>query len=90
MDANKRENTRASLELLEVLLCALDHREEIFQAIETAETHEESVRAVGKILGVGEFGAHAVLDMQIRRWTAHERRRIATHIEVLRGELAAP
>lgn len=90
MDANERENKRGSVEILEALQCALDHREEVFQAIETAETHEEAVRAVGKILGVGDLGAHAVLDMQVRRWTAHERRRIATHIEVLRRELAAP
>jgi DNA gyrase/topoisomerase IV subunit A len=85
MDA--QDKTRDELQLLEAMVQANDRREEVFSAIETSETPDEARAAVAKLLGVGEILARAVLDMQARRWTQGERRKITDHLAMLRAEL---
>lgn len=87
MEPNRRENTLEKLKILEVMVQAIDRREEVFTAIAAAQTPDEARDAVAKVLGVGEIRAHAVLDMQARRWTQGERRKIVDHIEEIRTEL---
>lgn len=85
MDA--QDKTRDELQLLEAIVQAIDRREEVFTAIEAAETQDEARAAVAKLLGVGEILAHAVLDLQARRWAQGERRTITDHLAMLRAEL---
>lgn len=87
MKQDPGNSTRAELQILEAVVQALERREEVFAAIEGAETQDEARAAVAKLLGVGEMEARAVLDMQARRWTQGERRKITDHIAVLRAEL---
>lgn len=87
MEPNRRENTLEALKILEAMVQAIDRREEVFTAIAAAQTQDEARDAVAKILGVGEIRAIAVLNMQARRWTQGERRKIVDHIEEIRSEL---
>jgi DNA gyrase/topoisomerase IV subunit A len=87
MEPETREKTLMEVQLLESLVQAIDRREEVFRAIESTETDGEARDAVAALLGVGEIGARAVLDMQARRWTLGHRRTIAGHIKMLRSEL---
>ncbi len=87
MEQDPRNHTREALEILEAIVQAMDRREEVFAAIEATETLDEAAAAVAKLLSVGEIQARAVLDMQVRRWTQGERRRITGHVAVLRAEL---
>lgn len=87
MEPNRCEYTLEVLKILEALVQAIDRREEVFTAIESAETAEEASRVLETILNVEESPARAVLDMQARRWTQGERRKIVDHIKVLRTEL---
>lgn len=87
MEPNRRENTLEKLKILEALVQAIDRREEVFTAIESAETVEEASHVLETLLNVEESPARAVLDMQARRWTQSERRKIVDHIEEVRTEL---
>ncbi|GAA5228829.1 DNA gyrase subunit A [Paeniglutamicibacter antarcticus] len=74
------------LRILEAMLQAINEREKVFAAIETSETHEEALAALGQVLGIGEIRARAVLDMQARRWTHGEARKLEAQIAVRRSE----
>ena len=87
MEQDPHDKTRTELQILEALAQATERREEVFAAIAPAETQDEARAAVAKLLGVGEIRARAVLDMQARRWTQGEQRKITDHIAVLRAEL---
>ncbi|RAX47968.1 DNA gyrase subunit A [Arthrobacter sp. AQ5-05] len=86
MEQDPHDKTRAELHILEAMVQAIERREEVFAAIESAETHDEAYDAVAKLLGMDGLQARAVLDMQARRWTQGERRKITDHIAVLRAE----
>ena len=87
MEQDPHDKTRAELHILEAMVQAFERREEVFSAIEAAQTQDEARTAVAKLLGMDELQARAVLDMQARRWTQGERRIITDHIAVLRSEL---
>lgn len=87
METERREQLLQQVQILEALAQAIDKRGEVFDAIEASETHEEALTAVGQILGIGEIRSRAVLDMQARRWTQGEARKIAAQIAVRRSEL---
>ena len=87
MEQDPHDKTREELQLLEALAQAFGRREEVFAAIESAETPDEARDAEAKLLGMDELQARAVLDMQARRWTQGEQRKIVDHIAVLRAEL---
>ena len=90
MNPDERRNKREVLQILEAMVKAFEHREEIFQAIASAETDEEALDTVKKVLVVGDIRAQTVLDMQARRWTAHQNRKIISQMEQVRQELEAP
>lgn len=73
--------------LHEALVNAIDRREEVFQMIEDSEDVDEAIRRVGQLLGVGELGSRAVLDLQARRFTRDQRQAIASYAEELRSRL---
>ncbi|WP_235563957.1 hypothetical protein [Arthrobacter sp. Soil763] len=50
---------------LDALLRAMDRRDEVFRMIEDSENEDEARRRVGQLLGVGELGSRAVLDLQV-------------------------
>ena len=54
--------------IVDALVQAMDRRDEVFQMIEDSEDGDEAIRRVGQLLGVGELGSRAVLDLQARRF----------------------
>ncbi|MGO4583229.1 DNA gyrase subunit A [Arthrobacter sp. 2RAF6] len=86
MDEDERQ-LRQQLMLHEALVNAIDRREEVFQMIEDSEDVDEAIRRVGQLLGVGELGSRAVLDLQARRFTRDQRQAIASYAEELRSRL---
>lgn len=73
--------------ILEAMERAMGRRDEVFQAIDDAEDVDEALRRVGRLLGVGEPGSRAVLDMQVRRFTRDQRQALASRAEELRSKL---
>ena len=73
--------------ILEALVQGMNRRDEVFQVIEDSEDVDEAIRRVGQLLGVGELGGRAVLDLQARRFTRAQRRAIASRAEELRSKL---
>jgi DNA gyrase/topoisomerase IV subunit A len=86
MGGDERE-TRQELMILDALVKAMDRRDEVFQMIEDSEDRDEAMRRVGQLLGVGELGSRAVLDLQARRFTRDQRQAIASRAEELRSKL---
>lgn len=78
---------RDELMILDALVRAMDRRDEVFQMIEDSEDVDEARRRVGQLLGVGEVGARAVLDLQVRRLTRDQRRALASRAAELRSKL---
>jgi hypothetical protein len=69
MDEDERQ-ARDELATLEGLLRAMDRRDEVFQVVEDSETVDEAIRRVGQLLGIGAVSSRAVIDLQVRRFTA--------------------
>lgn len=65
----------------------MDRRDEVFQMIEDSEDGDEAIRRVGQVLGVGELGSRAVLDLQARRFSRDQRQALASRAEELRSKL---
>ena len=86
MDEDER-HTREELMILDALLRAMDRRDEVFQMIEDSENVDEARRGVGQLLGVGELGSRAVLDLQVSRLTRDQRQRLASRAAELRSQL---
>jgi DNA gyrase/topoisomerase IV subunit A len=78
---------RDHLMIVDALVRAVDRRDEVFQMIEDSEDEDEARRRVGQLLGVGELGSRAVLDMQVRRFTRDHRQRLASEAKELRSKL---
>ncbi|MFJ5696584.1 DNA gyrase subunit A [Arthrobacter sp. NPDC093139] len=86
MDEDERQ-TRQELMILYALVQAMDRRNEVFQTIEDSEGRDEAIRRLGQLLGVGELGSRAVLDLQARRFTRDQRQALASRAEELRSKL---
>ncbi|MBP6804700.1 MAG: DNA gyrase subunit A, partial [Chloroflexi bacterium] len=81
--------------ILEGLLIALDHLDEVIETIRRSNDADEARNQLVSRFGLTEVQATAILDMQLRRLAALERqkiddeyREISAHIEYLRGLLA--
>ena len=73
--------------LHEALVQAIDRRHEFFQVIEDSQDTDEAIRRVGQLLGLGELGGRAVLDLQAKAFTRDRRQALATFAEELRSRL---
>ncbi|QXQ10355.1 DNA gyrase subunit A [Paeniglutamicibacter sp. Y32M11] len=87
MEPESRKQKQMSLQMLEVMLQAINRREEVFRAIESSRTDDEARKAVAELLRVGDIRARLVLDMQARRWTLENRNILSGQIQQLQAEL---
>ena len=88
MNADERSKTEDELSILEPMLMAIDRREEVFRVVEDSEDMDEAIIRLATLLGSKDpISMHAIADMQVCRWTKAERRRIALHVDELRGRL---
>lgn len=81
------EAAAARLAVLDAMSAALDRRDELFSLIGAAKDGAHALRALQSAFGFDEAQAHAVLDLQVRRFSARERSRIAGERESLRRSL---
>ncbi|MGO1923287.1 MAG: DNA gyrase subunit A [Jeotgalicoccus sp.] len=80
----KRAQDRAHI--LEGLLIALDHIDEIIKTIRASDTDEEAKNGLMSEFNLSERQAQAILDMRLRRLTGLERGKIqAEHDEILKN-----
>src|SRR6266496_2668024 len=74
--------------ILEGLLVALDHLDEVIALIRAAESAEAARGQLMERYGLSEIQATAILDMQLRRLAALERRRIQDEYAELQARIA--
>src|SRR6266568_7356043 len=74
--------------ILEGLLVALDHLDEVIALIRAAESAEAARGQLMERYGLSEIQATAILDMQLRRLAALERRRIQEEYAELQARIA--
>lgn len=90
MDADERANLESDLRLHDLLLEALDRRQEVFDLVCSSETPDEAEQRIRDLFRVAEPGiSRVVLDMQMSRWTRRERERIYERANELRETWAA-
>ncbi|MDP8977259.1 MAG: DNA topoisomerase 4 subunit A, partial [Actinomycetota bacterium] len=80
----RRDRAAARAHVLEGLLLALDHLDEVIALIRGSATVEDARRGLVARFGLSDAQATAVLDMPLRRLAALERRRLADeHAELV-------
>jgi len=90
MNADERERAESQLRIYDLLLGAMERRQEVFDLVCSSDTPAQAKERVRNLFGVSEPDiSQAVLDMQIRRWTCSERKRILDSATELRRELGA-
>ena len=77
----------ARAHILEGLLLALDHLDEVIGTIRRSRTAETARRNLRKKFKLSEVQAQAILDMQLRRLAALERRRIEEEYREIRTRI---
>ncbi|MBQ1300055.1 MAG: DNA gyrase subunit A [Erysipelotrichaceae bacterium] len=69
--------------ILEGLKIALDHIDEIIHIIRTSENDEEAISRMKESFGLSDIQSKSILDMQMRRLTGLQRRRIEEEYDSL-------
>ena len=86
-EQTRRRLVEHRLELLDALLVALDRRDEMLRIAGDAADAAEAGRRIEEAFGLNEAQATAVLDLQVRRFSASERERVRGERDRLRAEL---
>lgn len=73
------------IEILAALVTAFERPNDLLEAISDTSDREQASTAVMELFGITEIGAHAVLSLQIRRFSVTEMRRIERELAELRG-----
>jgi DNA gyrase/topoisomerase IV subunit A len=91
MDDDERERVESQLRVYDLLLEAIERRQEVVDLVWSAETPAEAAERMQSLFRVSEpHLSQAVLDMQVRVWTRSERERLLESATQLRRALAAP
>jgi len=85
---SQRRHLLQRLGVLEAVIIAIDRRDELMQILATAVTVDEACRELGTSFGLNDAQAHAVLDLQVRRFAGQERQRIIEERDSVRAELS--
>ena len=84
-DLNK---AKARAHILEGLLKALDHIDEIVEIIKKAKNEEDARNKLIKTFDFSELQAQAILDMQLKKLTGLERQKIIDELKALKEQIA--
>ncbi|MBC7235317.1 MAG: DNA gyrase subunit A [Chloroflexi bacterium] len=82
------ERARARAHILEGLLLALDHLDEVIETIRRSQTADTARNNLMRKFKMTEIQAQAVLDMQLRRLAALERKRIQEEYDQITARIA--
>ena len=84
----RRDRAAARAHVLEGLMVALDHLDEVIALIRAADTADVARTQLMERYGLTEIQATAILDMQLRRLAQLERNKIATELAELHALIA--
>ena len=84
----RRDRAAARAHVLEGLMVALDHLDEVIALIRAAASADVARTQLMERYGLTEIQATAILDMQLRRLAQLEREKIATELAELRALIA--
>lgn len=84
-DADERRHLLDRLEILDAIMLALERREQMWSIVEAAPDADRARGDLMAALGLTEVQATAVMDLQVRRFSARERSRIAEERDSLRA-----
>ncbi len=87
VDAADAEGMR--LQFLDAVIVALEHMHELVDLVAACATAEQAQAAVAVRFGLTREGASAVANLQVRRLTADDRRRIVAEREAVAASLNA-
>lgn len=82
------DKAKAKAHILEGLLIALDHIDEVIRTIRESRTDEIAKNALMKNFGLSEKQSVAILDMRLRRLTGLEREKIEADYKELQERIA--
>jgi DNA gyrase/topoisomerase IV subunit A len=88
MNAEERRHAEDSRKILDGLVKATDRRDEVLRVVGDSEDLDEAIRRLAELLELDEFVCHAILDMQVRRFTRDQRRTIAAQADEIRSSLS--
>lgn len=87
--AARHRGLHERLDVLEVLVTAVDRRDEVIAAITSSASPDQASSVLVDLLGVSELGSYAVLDLQLRQLVQLNRERLVQARDQARDELAA-
>ena len=83
MGSNRR--ALETLSIYEALARAMERRREMFEVVQGSPDPDAAAAGVQQLLGIDKHQARAVLDMQVRRFTARDQARIVEERDRLRA-----
>lgn len=89
-DNRTRRQNAERLAIYEVLVIAMERRNEVFNAIESSYDMAQAAVVLADLLHVTDLQARLVLDLQLHRCTIASRERIHAERNALRDALARP
>ena len=89
VNPDERAMGESRLRVYDLLVEALDRRQEVFDLVCSSDTPDDAAQRVRELFRVSDPDiSRAVLDMPVARWTRSERERIVEQAQELRQELA--
>jgi DNA gyrase subunit A len=82
------DKARARAHILEGLLKALDHLDDVIETIRRSDSAEHALSRLVQRFDLSELQARAILDMQLRRLAALERQKIVDEYNEIRAQIA--
>ncbi len=82
------EKAEARAHILEGLLLALDHIDEVIKLIRASRTDKEALEGLIVRFGFSQVQAEAILEMKLRRLTGLEREKVEAELAELRKQIA--
>jgi DNA gyrase subunit A len=86
-DRHMADCIRERLEIVEAFLVAFERRRELLRVVETASGADTAVPVIMDRFGLNQVQAHAVLDLQVRRFAEADRWRVSDEADQLRRQL---
>jgi DNA gyrase subunit A len=82
------EKAQARAHILEGLLLALDHIDEVIKLIRASQTDKEALEGLMTKFGLSQLQGEAILEMKLRRLTGLEREKVQSELDELRERIA--